>query len=370
MLGDTTSLTGDNVRIADIVQQRSLTVVHVTHHGHYRGTLNEIGGIIILLADGLYHLGTGIFGLKAKLVGNDIDRLGIESLVDAYHHAQIHTSGDNLVDGHVHHDGEVVSGNELGKLQDLALCCCQCSLLAGFLTVLLTFLATTGSGSLLVALGGEASQRLFHLALNILLAHLGPQRFAVALLVLAALAFVLAATAALARLRCGLVACGLDIDFFLADAFAFLLATLGLSLGDTLIAFLLFALLAGPGLLVNGGQVHLAHHLELRSANGLRHGLEHILGLVVLLGIIGFLLLGLDRLNSLGFLRHFKLRLGLRLWFGYGGSSNFSFYWLALLNWFLGRFLYRLLLVFRLLGSRLRLADALWLAGSLQVNLA
>ena len=42
VLGNATCLTGDNVGLADVVEQRGLTVVNVTHHGYDGGAWNEI----------------------------------------------------------------------------------------------------------------------------------------------------------------------------------------------------------------------------------------------------------------------------------------------------------------------------------------
>src|SRR3712207_9218564 len=42
MLSDTSGLTGYHVGITDMVKQRGLTVVYVTHYGHNRRTTNEI----------------------------------------------------------------------------------------------------------------------------------------------------------------------------------------------------------------------------------------------------------------------------------------------------------------------------------------
>ena len=82
VLGDTTSLTGDYVGVADIVEERRLTVIHVTHHGHYRWTRFEVFLRILLAVDSLYHLRAYKLGLESKFVGNEVDGLGIESLVD------------------------------------------------------------------------------------------------------------------------------------------------------------------------------------------------------------------------------------------------------------------------------------------------
>ena len=199
-------------------------------------------------------------------------------MVDAHHHAQVHTSGDNLVDGHVHHARQVIGGHKFGELEHLALGGCHCSFLAKLLAVFFTLLTTAGSGGLLAVLGSKTGQRLLHLALNVLLADLWAKRTAVLALILVALAalFVLAATAFAGLLR-GLVASAFDIDFLLADAFAlFLGSALGLGLGDALIALLLLALLAGTGLLVDGCQVNLAHHLELRASSRLGNRLVNV----------------------------------------------------------------------------------------------
>ena len=42
MLSDTAGLTSNHIRITDVVEKRSLTVVNVTHHGNYRWTWKKI----------------------------------------------------------------------------------------------------------------------------------------------------------------------------------------------------------------------------------------------------------------------------------------------------------------------------------------
>ena len=42
VLGNAAGLTGDDVGVADVVQQGGLTVVYVTHDGDYRRTLHKV----------------------------------------------------------------------------------------------------------------------------------------------------------------------------------------------------------------------------------------------------------------------------------------------------------------------------------------
>ena len=56
MLGDTTSLTGNNVGVADMVEQRCLTMVYVTHDGDNRCTADQVVLVILLFGDGVLYL--------------------------------------------------------------------------------------------------------------------------------------------------------------------------------------------------------------------------------------------------------------------------------------------------------------------------
>ena len=55
VLSDTTSLTSNDVGIADMVKQRSFTVVDMTHHRYNRSTADQIVLIILLLSNGILH---------------------------------------------------------------------------------------------------------------------------------------------------------------------------------------------------------------------------------------------------------------------------------------------------------------------------
>ena len=119
VLGNTASLTGNNIGVSDMVKQRSLTMVNVSHHGNDRSTRNQIVLVILFLGDGILHLGRNVFGSKAKLVGYNIDSLSIQTLVDTYHDTDAHTSTDYLVDANVHHCCQLRNGYELRQFEHL-----------------------------------------------------------------------------------------------------------------------------------------------------------------------------------------------------------------------------------------------------------
>ena len=120
MLCDATGLAGDHIGVADIVEERCLTVVHMAHDSHDGGAGGELVFGVFNALDSLNHFGRYIFGLVAKLVGHDVDGLGIKTLIDRHHHADVHTCGYDIVDRHIHHHGKVVGGDKLGELQGAA----------------------------------------------------------------------------------------------------------------------------------------------------------------------------------------------------------------------------------------------------------
>ena len=69
VLGDTSCFTRDDVGFADVVEQRGLTVIDVTHHGDNRGTGLQVFFSILFLHNGLCHFGADVLRLEAKLFG-------------------------------------------------------------------------------------------------------------------------------------------------------------------------------------------------------------------------------------------------------------------------------------------------------------
>ena len=96
-------LAGNNVGIADVVEEFGLAVIHVSHHHHYRCAGLEVFGIVfhtvfplvfLVLADKLH--------LIAEIVGYNRNHLGVEPLVDGDDDAKVKTYRNNLVARHVH----------------------------------------------------------------------------------------------------------------------------------------------------------------------------------------------------------------------------------------------------------------------------
>ena len=235
VLGDTTSLTSDDVGVADVVEQRSLTMVDMTHHRNDWSTWDEVVLIILLLADGLLYLCADIFGLESELIGNKIDGLCVESLVDRYHDTYRHKGGDDLCDADVHHSSQLADGNKLGEFEHLALLLLSACLLREFLLHSLTLLLTVLSTLLiLVLLVGEACECLLYLTCHVLFVNL--ELTLVAVLVLLFLTTLTTGTTLLSDL----IACGSYVDTFFANTNTLLaLVLLGCLLLTLLLTFLL-----------------------------------------------------------------------------------------------------------------------------------
>ena len=172
MLGNTTRLTGNHIGIADIVEQRGLTVVNVTHHGYDWSTWNQVVLIILFLAHCLLNLGTHVFGLETELLSHHINGFSIQTLVDRYHDTYTHQGRDNLSNADIHHRSQLANGNELSKLQGLAFLLLLASLILQLLLNSLTLLLTILSTLLVLALAGQTGKSLLNLACYSLVVHL------------------------------------------------------------------------------------------------------------------------------------------------------------------------------------------------------
>ena len=174
VLGDTARLTGDDVGLAYGIEKRGLTVVDMTHHGHYRCARLEILRLILLSLDRLHGLGIDILCLVPILVKDKVDLILLQTLVDGDHKAEIEAVDDDVIDGDVKHLGEVIDGDELGQLEllALALLCSQqlLSLLLTCLALLTAILCCRLAGSVTTSLHGRHS--LLDLLLDILLSDL------------------------------------------------------------------------------------------------------------------------------------------------------------------------------------------------------
>ena len=105
MLGDAAGLTGDDVGLADRVEQRRLAVVDVAHDRDHGRALDEI--LVGVVEDGLLVdvvRGVDDLDLLVELVGEDLDRVVGERLGEGGHLPQLHQLLDDLGD----RDGEVL----------------------------------------------------------------------------------------------------------------------------------------------------------------------------------------------------------------------------------------------------------------------
>ena len=164
VLSDAAGLACNDVGVADVVEQRSLTVVDVPHDGHDRSALHEVFGVVLLFDDGFLHFGRNKLGGEAKLFGHHFDGLLVEALVDGHHDADAHARSDDLRDGNVHHRGQFVGRHKLGEFQyaafGIALHEFLFLTLAGGIALLLAVLRAL---ALAGALGLKAGEGLLHL---------------------------------------------------------------------------------------------------------------------------------------------------------------------------------------------------------------
>ena len=280
MLGNTTRLTGNHIGIADIVEQRGLTMVYVTHDGYDWSTWNQVVLIIHFLAHGLLNLGTHVFGLETELLSHHIDGFSIQTLVDRYHDTYTHQGRDNLSNADVHHRSQLANGNELSKLQGLAFLLLLASLILQLLLNSLTLLLTILSTLLVLALAGQASESLLYLACYSLVVHLNLALVAAVVIVIAAVVIIViiiisilvsillvvaTIVALILAITIGTVvlSLGIDVNTLLVDTNTLLaIIVLLRQLLFTLLAALLLRLLLRTSALIERRKINLTQHLR------------------------------------------------------------------------------------------------------------
>ena len=95
VLGDATALAVSHRGLPDAVEQAGLAMIDVTHHGHDRGSLDELVGIILFVQLHLCGRGRGSFGfclgfrgrralghLEPQLLGDQTGGVAIDGLID------------------------------------------------------------------------------------------------------------------------------------------------------------------------------------------------------------------------------------------------------------------------------------------------
>ena len=100
VLRDTAGLAGDDVRLANVVEERRLPVVDVTHDRHDRRPRDEILRTIGGLGGRLLGLiGVLTDGLETELTSNQLDLVEVEALIDRDHEAEILEGKSNDLGG-------------------------------------------------------------------------------------------------------------------------------------------------------------------------------------------------------------------------------------------------------------------------------
>ena len=117
MLGDSSSLSVDDVGFPDVVQQGGLAVVNVSHDRDDGWARAHVCRVVLLDLDRFLDFCTDKVNTVTELLGDDANGFLVQSLVDGDHHAQRHASRNHFVDGNVHQRCEFGSCHKLGQLE-------------------------------------------------------------------------------------------------------------------------------------------------------------------------------------------------------------------------------------------------------------
>ena len=271
MLRNTSGFAGDHVGFADIVQQRSLTVVDVAHHGHDRRTRYQVFRFILFGVDSLLRIDGDEFDLIAELFGHHHQCFCIETLVDRHHQAEVHAGRNDVGNADIHHRGELADGNELGYLQDTLFAFFACLFLLYTSRYRIALVAAVLGRLEFGSFGSQAGQCILDLLLYLFLTHFGVHRSGFRSTLRPPLLVVITErSAAGASARTGTTRCGtavgtrcarsrflVQVDFILGNALAFLAA-------------------AEVALFLKQVHVDLAEHLRSRQAVLLRIGAKQV----------------------------------------------------------------------------------------------
>ena len=163
VLRDAASLSGRDLRVADIVEQARLAMVDVAHDDHDRRTGNKlVCGVLMVVEQTLFDGDDDlVLDLAAKLGGDELRRVKVDGLVDRGHDAVFQQALDDLGHRLFHAGGQLADGDLVGDLDD------QLRLLGNFKLEAAHFLLLLGAGLCAEALG---LLLLFILAADLLLA--------------------------------------------------------------------------------------------------------------------------------------------------------------------------------------------------------
>ena len=293
-------------------------MVYVSHHGNDGCARQQVVLVVDFFSDSLLNLCAHIFGLEAKLIGNQVDGLGIQPLIDRCHHTNAHQGSNQFVDIDIHHRSQFANCHEFGELQYLTfLTFCPCFRTHAFLYGITFFLTISSTFLVLRTLTGESGQRFLYLACYLFLVHL--QRFLVTSSVLS-IFLISISSVSIPRLIASaivtyLLRSGINVHSLLIDAYPLFASTISLFLTFSATFFLAFLL--GTSTLVDGAEVYFSQHVHLGRIlqTQLTLGLEDFVSVALrfftLLRFVNYLwrftFLRLNTLVNLLFLVHLRL---------------------------------------------------------------
>ena len=125
VLGDAARLAGGHLRPTDVIEQRCLAVIDVTHHGHHGWPWHDlerrIGLALQVVLDDVF---LAQYRRMPHLLDHENGRVLLDHLVDGRHHAHVHERLDDLGGLHGHFLREFADGDRLGN-RDLANDACR-----------------------------------------------------------------------------------------------------------------------------------------------------------------------------------------------------------------------------------------------------
>ena len=118
MLRDAAGLAGDDVRLADGVEQACLAVVDVAHDDDDRAARDELVlGVLMVVDEALLDGHNDLaLDLAAHLRGDEFRRVEVDGLVDRGHDAVLEQGLDDLGRGLLHAGGQLADGDLIGDL--------------------------------------------------------------------------------------------------------------------------------------------------------------------------------------------------------------------------------------------------------------
>ena len=280
MLSDASSLACYDVRFSDMVEQRCLSMVDMTHNCDDWSSGHEVVFVVDFFADSLAHFRAYIFSLESELVSHDVDGFSVESLVDRHHDADAHASADDLVYRHVHHGSQFAYGHKLCEFQGFAFSSLFHQLFVETLLHGFTFLPSVFCTLFVLVFIGETCKCFLYLACHIFLVYLNrllrlvfgfvlvfasASLLVVGITLVVGVALVVATSIFFLFVRPALVSCSFYVNSLIIDAHSFLSFAIVHGFFLSFLSSFLFGFFLWSCALVESVKVDFSEHVHLRS---------------------------------------------------------------------------------------------------------